>query len=1017
MSWLTRGALARPVSVAATYTLVVALALVALFRLPVALLPDLRLPVLVVWTAYPQVAPERVERGVTERIEEAVAGTRGLLHLSSRSQLGGSFVRLDFGWGTDLDLALLEVREQVDRAAGLLPEAAARPVVLRLDPGARPILLVALRARSGGAAETAPVDLAGLKELGREVLARRIEQLPGVSRVRVTGGFEDRVEIVTDVERLAPYGLQLEDLARAVERANVSLTGGLVRDGPYRLAAEVRGSMGSWQELRQLAVPRPSGGWVRLGEIATVREAVAERSGLVRLDGGETLLMMVERQPDANTVETAADVRTALSELSRQFPAVDLAVVVDESRFIRESIQSVIWAVLVGGALAILVLLLFIRRFRAVLAVAVAVPLSLALTLVLFEILDVSFNLISLSGLALGVGMLVDNAIVVVENVYRLRGEGLPLRQAAEQGTAEVAGAVTAGTLTTIAVFLPLSFASGLAGRLFRDQSIAVVCSLAASLLVALTAVPALAGRGRTGRSALGGRGLGMRLYERGITVALEHRWRVVVAAVVVLVLTVVIAVELPREVVPRSLTGRIEADLRLPPGTDLVALSEAAAAIEGEVGRWPEIMRVLADLGERDDSLLEADPRPPYAAALTLLVTPGMDEDRVVARLSRLPLPAGASLRVRDVRSQLEELLAPDEADLLIDLVTPRRGQVEAAAEPLRARLASDSALTNVRRLYAASLPAVRLHPDTAAMARLGMEARDLESGLRAITGGWEISALRTIDEELPIVAVLPAVDGLEHLLERRVTTPQGPVPLKNLVEAERVVLPEALLRTDQSPVVRLTADLAPGSDLTAALAVVRSALETLPADLRTRVLGSNEAFQAGLRSVGWSLLFSLLLVYLILAAQFENLIQPLLILVTVPLSVAGVALTLLLTGQTINLFSLTGCVVLVGIVVNDSIVKVDFINRRRREGTAVVEAIRRAGADRFRPIVMTSVTTMLGLAPLALGIGPGAELRAPLAITVIGGLAIGTLVSLLVVPVLYSLADRLLHGAAGGR
>ena len=1067
MKSLIRLCFRRPVGVGAVFVLLVALAVVAYVRLPVTLLPDLGYPALTVWTAYPDVPPERVEQSITEPIEEAVSGTEGLERVTGRSQLGGSLVELRFGWGANLDLALLDVREQVDRLGDALPEEAERPVILQIDPSERPIMMVALRGAEAAGRDTARgpdtvqrvregrnqaddragvdaaprQDLTQLRQVAREVVARRLEQLDGVARVRVTGGYEREIRVTVDPDRMARFGLGVEDVSRALRQANAALPGGSIRRGPFRYAVEVSGEFESAEDVGATVVRRSGTATVRLRDVADVREGVEDRRGLVRLDGREALLLLVERRPDANTVTAAADVREALSQLASELPDVRLDVVVDESVFIEQAIGGVVQSVALGGLLAVIVLLVFLRRLRVLLAVAVAVPLSLALTLVLFEILGVTFNLIALSGLALGVGLLVDNAIVVVENVARLREEGAGPVEAARRGVEEVAGAITASTLTTIAVFLPITFVEGLAGRLFRDQSLAVVGSLLASLLVALTVVPLLL-RGRTrgdaaagdaeeepkkaqGKEALnkdaersgeaGGGGDLLRqsglldAYERGLRWSLDRPGVILGLAVVTIAVASVVGWGLPREVVPPADQGRVEVHLTLAPGTDLPLVSARAAGLEEEVRRRGWATNVLADLGERSTARLELDPRPPYEGDLTMLVPDSLDARTVARKVQTLALPEDVTAEVRPSQTQLEALLSTGESDLFIDLTADDRRLAETTVDTVLARLRDRSELTGVRRAEAARVPAYSLKFHRENLARFGMQPASVGAYLEAAARGRRATDLRRVNEEIPITVRAQNAETIEALLNRRIPTPQGNMPIRVFVEATPVRLPAALLRTEQAPVVRIVADVAPESDLAAAVGAVESTFTgALPSGVRGSVGGANQAFRDSLRAVGWSLLLSVLVVYLILIAQFERLLQPVVILAAVPLAAAGVALVLAVAGQSINLMSLTGCVVLVGIVVNDAIIKVDFINQRRADGMSLRGAIEDAGHDRVRPILMTTITTVLGLLPLALGIGAGAELRAPLAIAIIGGLLSASLLTLFVVPVLYQSVAR---------
>ncbi|MXZ17103.1 MAG: efflux RND transporter permease subunit [Rhodothermaceae bacterium] len=1004
----------RPVAVTAFYALLMVLAVVAYVRLPVALLPDLRYPGLVVWTSYPDVPPDRVERAVTERIEQAVAGTAGLTRVTSRTLLGGSLVHMQFGWNSNLDLALLDVRENLDRLGDTFPREASRPAVLHLDPGDRPIMVIALRNRVEQQGSDRPEDLVELKRVGRDLIARRLEQLSDVARVQVTGGFERRIEVEIDPDQKLAYGISLSQIAGELEGSNVALQGGVIRRGPFRYPVEISGEFKDTEDIAQTVISTRNNTPVRLRDVAQVRDGVAERRGLVRLDGAETLLLLVERKADANIVRAVEEIRTVLAELEEEYEQISLDVVVDESEFIQAAIGGVTQAVLLGGLLAILVLFAFLKRLRALLAAAVAVPLSIAVTLVFFEPLDVTFNLISLSGLALGAGMLVDNAIVVIENIARLREQGQSPLQAARNGASEVAGAITASTLTTIAVFLPITLVEGLAGRLFRDQSLAVVCSLLASLLVALTVVPLIVSRERqTADRSVYKSDAGSKLltrYGQALSWSLDHRWTVMMFCALLLMGAGLLISNLPREVIPETEQGRVDVRITLPTDADLTMIALRASEIESQAKARGWADRVLADLGERDQARLDLDPRPPYEGDITLLLPPGQNAEEVLLAVQSMDLPDDVSIKAQRVETQLEQLLTVSDADLLIDLVSEDRRDAEQVVGRVQQLLEARPELVNVRRTDAASVPTYQLTFKRDMMNRYGVHARTLTSYLEAGARGSEATTLKTVNEEVPIVLRSRHIDSIERLLAEQIPARDGLMPIGTFVTAESIPLPAALVRVEQSSVVRLTADIGQGYDLGRAMSAVTDITSrTLPITVRSRVGGSVEVFQQSLFGVALSLALSLLLVYLILAAQFENLIQPLIILISVPLAAAGVAFVLGLTGQSINLMSLMGTVVLVGIVVNDAIIKTDFINQRRAAGIPIREAIMAAGHDRVRPILMTTITTVLGLLPLAMGFGQGAELRAPLAIAIVGGLTSASVLTLFIVPVLYSILARM--------
>ncbi len=987
----------RPVAVTACYLVFAALAVAALLRFPVALLPEIQYPTLVVWTEYADVAPEQVERTVTSEIEEAVAGTAGLLNLNSRSLLGGSLSRLDFGWNVNLDLAQLEVREQLDKLGNRLPEAAAKPIVLRYNPTDTPIMTIALRESSGGSNQ----DLVALRELARDVVSRRIEQLPDIARVRVTGGFNREIVIEIESQKLALHGITLQEVGTAIRRANVSLPGGMIRRGPFRYAVEVSGEFESVMDIGQTVVKRSGALPIRIADVSTVRESIRERNGMVRLDGTETLLLLVEKRPDANTVRAATAVRTEIDRLNQELGNARLDVLIDESSFISDAITGVRSAVFLGGIFAILVLLFFIRERRSLLAVALAIPASIAITLVFFDAFGITFNLISLSGLALGVGMLVDNAIVVVENIARKRDEGLEAIRAAKEGAAEVAGAITASTLTTVAVFAPLLFIEGLAGRLFRDQSIAVICSLLASLLVALTLVP-LVSHGATKSGSRSLRPSWMERYEKSLRWCLDHSGVVIAVATGIVLMSLLLLTVLPREVVPPTSQGRSHLQISMAPDTDLDLLAVRSLDLANSLRTHEGVGHVLEDLGERDEARLDLEPRAPFEGDIIVIHEASIDNpiDSVISGDTSV---SDVLIEWKDVETQLEQLLSPAEADMYVDLVADDRRSLIIAADELQRTLAARDELANVIRPDADAVPAYRLELDRDAMSRFGITSQHVADYLEAAARGIQVSDLKTINDEIPIVVRSRRGESLEVLLLQQVPTPRGLIPLSEFVSLHPEKVPASLRRRNQSNIVRIHADIAASGDLKQSVSAIEQELDNLGSEFRATVSGSNEAFDRSLRAAGISLLISILLVYLILAAQFESLIQPLVILSAVPLAIAGVAIVLFITNQSLNLMSLTGCVVLVGIVVNDAIVKVEFINRRMVEGASRREAILQAGRERLRPILMTTITTILGLLPLALSIGRGAELRSPLAIVVIGGIASCTILTLLVIPVLY--------------
>ncbi|MEM8962504.1 MAG: efflux RND transporter permease subunit [Acidobacteriota bacterium] len=1001
MSGLVRWALARPVALSACVLLILGLAGQALVRLPVALLPTLQYPSLLVYTGIPSGSPQTVEQQVTEVIENVIAGLGGLRGLHSRSQVNGSLVRADFGWGVDLAATRLEMREHLDRVRGYLPPDAARPIILHLDPSERPALVIALRASQA----LEPTH----GEMAREIVARRLEQLPGVARVQISGAPSRVLEIEADPEKLVNHGLGVEDLRGVLADAAVESSGGLLRHGHLRLAVEVRSQLDELRRVGTLPLINAKGTVLQLSDVAVVRETTAPRRGLVRTDGRESLLLLVEKGQQANLLETATQVRAALRQLDVELPQVRLEVLVDESDFVRASIDGVLQTIALGGVLALAVLLVFLRRPRALVALAVSIPLSLLVTVVLFDVLGLTLNLISLGGLALGIGLLVDNSIVVAENIARRRQEGD--QDAALHGAIEVAPAITVSTLTTLAVFVPLTFSDGLAGRLFRDQSLAVACSLLASLAVALTVVPALSrGKGWGVAASQPGRlgsWLGAR-YRHGLDWILVHPYRTLAAALALLIVMGVAASGLPREVIPKVDRSLLAIRLAFAPGTALETIDQAASRLEERLLATPGVERLVADLGERDEARMEIEPRPAHAADVTVLLARDADTiataRRIREHLDDLSLEGWVELG----SSRLEDLLVQERHDLVVEIMGQNPGWEGDEARRLVTAIEAEPLFDHARLMDAERIPGFRLRFLTEVMMRHGVDAATLGEHLRAAADARGATALRAADGRLPVTVTLRDTASLGELLARPVMTKSGPRPLGLFVEADTTSLRAVRFREDRIPVRRLEVMRADSGDLASAAASLGTLVDShLQPPLQGRVTGASEKFRELGGAVGTSLLLSLGIVYFLLAAHFESFIVPWVVLSTVPLALVGVVPALMLTGETVNLMSLVGCVVLVGIVVNDAIVKIDLIRQRQHE-QPLVEAIVSASHDRVRPILMTTVTTVLGLLPMAIHLGEGAELRAPLAVTLVGGMAGATLLTLFVVPALYLVAER---------
>lgn len=1043
---LPRVSIGRPVAVSMFFLGVVFLGVLSFLRLPIDLLPDVAYPRLVVHTSHPGGAPAEVERFITEPVEQAVSTVPGVQAVESVTREGLSLVTVRFAWGTEMDFAALGVREKLDGIRDRLPELATRPAVLRTDPRSEPIMAVGV---AGDA------DLPALKDLSETVFKRRLEQIDGVAQAAVTGGIEREIQVEVEPRLLESYGLTLDDVARTLDAANASAPGGTVRRGRYRYSLRTLGEFQSVDQIRDVPILRPreggagaggaggkggaaSAGEILLRDVATVTDGFRERESVARYDGREAVGLLVFKNADANTVRVAERVREVLEELRGEYPSVRLDVASSQAGFISDALANVVQEVVLGGILAFLVLFLFLREFRYPVAIALAIPISLIATFALLQATGVSLNIMSLGGLALGVGMLMDNSIVVLENIFRHQEKGLRAAAAAALGTEEVQRAITASTLTTIAVFGPIVYVEGVAGELLGALALAVAFSLLSSILVAVTLLPMLAARwddGGEGRRpgplvralSRAGRPVGRLLrppldafdrgfarftawYERLLRLGMRFRGRTLGVAVLLLVVGIGVGLSLERSVLPEVDQGGFRARLELPQGTPLEVTADAAARLERGLLADPEVEAVFSRVGKQEAIAGVSDRESGlHTAVLDVRLRSGASTDEALRRLRPVlaQVPAGALAVETGQATALGRLLGGGESDLAVRVRGDDLDGAIAHAQAVERRLASVPAVTNVRLGTELGQPEIRVEVDRERAAAFGIEPRRVAETVEGYMKGRVATEFVDFDRRVPVVVRLPDAD--RRALSTLETLRVDGVPLRELVAVRTATGPSEIRRVDQSRVVTVHADVAEGG-VDEAVAAVGAALRGLPAPrgLRVEIGGENEEMRRGFRELALAFGLALLLVYMLLAAEFESLLHPFIILLAVPLAAVGATVALWIAGAGINTMSLIGMVILVGIVDNDAVVKVDFINQMRREGMSREEAIHAAGRARLRPIVMNTVTAMLGLLPMALGIGPGAELQAPLAIAVFGGLLSATALTLVVIPVSYDVLEE---------
>ncbi len=1009
----------RPVGVGIIFFAIAVLGLMSLRELAVDLMPDVEAPWISITTRYEGVAPEEIETLITRPIEKYMAGVEGVEQLNARSAEGLSNVFLSFDWTTDPQVALEEVRMALDGARSQLPVDADPPNIYKFNLASTAVLQLSLKGTD---------DLRQLKFLAEQRIAPELERLAGVASAAARGGREREIRVELDLTRLAALGISATEVRDALANENVSVSAGNVLDGGREVLVRADGEFLSLEDLEGTVVKTIAGKPVRISDLGRTLDTVREVKSELWIDGEPGIELSIYKQTGANTVAVAARVEKEIAEINKRYRGrARLEILNDSSNFIVAAVTGVQESALYGALLAILVLLVFLRSLRATLIVGTAIPLSVLATFILMNYEGMTLNLISFGGLALGIGILVDSAVVIIESIYRKREQGLEVLACVVEGSSEVASAVLAGTITTIAVFVPIVFVGELAGIVFREMAAVVTFSLLCALAVALTLVPMLArtllGRpvskvSRLNRSIGNGLGKLEEAYGRAIRSLLHAPWAVLLGACVLLGSSIVLFNAVGAELMPEADEAQIEADLELPLGTPL----EETRGVIHEVER--RMMTVL-EPGELRHRLTSAGPEAWWrtdgsnVGEVEFLLVPAGERTRGVSELVApiqdvLKGIPGAKIRVRTRSTNpLSRIIRGGEDRLAVDI----RGHDLETANDLAERV--QKIMIEIDGISTA-LPDQELGQlertivvDRQRASEFGLGSTEVARTIETYLTGRVATQFRDQGDEIDVrVQLDPAQsDNLEQLAELPIVTPTGElVPLHALAKILPRVGPSSISRIDQERVMRVSATPTgrPLSDITRDLEAKLSQL-TLPDGFSVSVEGESAEQNATFRNLLLGIVLSLFLVFSVMAVQFESLKQPLIVMASVPFALTGVCGALLITNTTFNMYSFLGTIVLVGIVVNNAIVLVDYANLLREEqGLSVREALISAGQRRLRPILMTTMTTLLGLVPLALGLSEGSEMQAPMARAIVGGLLSSTIVTLFLVPAVYYVVEQ---------
>jgi HAE1 family hydrophobic/amphiphilic exporter-1 len=1088
----------------------------ALGNLKVNLLPDLSYPTLTVRTEYTGAAPSEMETLVTEPVEEAVGVVKGLRKLKSISRTGQSDVVLEFAWGTNMDQASLEVRDKMEVLQ--LPLEAEAPVLLRFNPSTEPIMRLVLSSKAEGDGDGLR-QLNALRRYADDDLKKRLEPVPGVAAVKVGGGLEDEIQVDIDQQRLAQLNLPIETVITRLQQENINLSGGRLEQGSQRFLVRTVNQFATVEEIGNMLVTIQSGGGseaenaaqqmarvaaasgdassmaaaaslqsasagsgsvaggmpVRLRDVAQVRQGFKEREAIIRLAGREAVELAIYKEGDANTVSTADAIQARLEALKQQFPdEVELTIVDDQSKFIRSAISDVKKDAVIGGVLAILVIFLFLRSGWSTLVVGLSLPVSIITTFFFMDQLGLSLNVMSLGGLALATGLVVDDSIVVLESIAKARERGLGVLEAAIVGTREVGMAVVASTLTTIAVFLPLVFVEGIAGQLFRDQALTVAIAIGVSLIVAMTLIPMLsAWKGRAPMAfpeepahpqwrpdsrlkrpvAATGRGIGAavrglvfgiawvfvrawrllvrvvspvmgklsdvamspygraeRGYLRLLPGALARPGRVLAVATIAFVAALLVVPTLGTDLIPQLAQDRFEMTVKLPPGTPLRetdrVVRELQVAHAGDEGI--EALYGVSGSGTR----LDANPTESgeNIGKLTVVMSGGGSKQFEAEQSERMRQSVARSpgTQVDFTRPQLFSFSTPLEIEL--------RGQdlasLEQAGQKMAALLRANPHYADVKSTVEQGFPEIQIRFDQERAGALGLTTRQIADVVVKKVRGEVATRYSFRDRKIDVLVRAQESDRASVADIRQLIVNPGSaraVRLESVADVVATTGPSEIHRADQVRVAVVSANLR-DIDLGTAVEEVRQMVAENPlgAGVGLHIGGQGEELADSVRSLLFAFGLAIFLVYLVMASQFESLLHPFVILFTIPLALVGAVLALLLTGNSISVVVFIGLILMVGLVTKNAIILIDKVNQLREEGVAKAEALVEGARSRLRPIIMTTLCTLFGFLPLALATGEGAEVRSPMAITVIGGLLVSTLLTLFVIPVVYSLLDR---------
>ena len=1000
------------------YILVVVFGFYSFQNLPLALMPSMEVPAAVVYATYPGAGPEDIEQQVTKKLEGAVAGLSGLDTLQSTSSENMAMLVIRFTNDTDMDQAMTDLRDKVAQVKSQLPDDASDPTVMSIDIDSMPVVSVALRGN----------DLASLQSIAEDEIQPALERLDGVASVDISGGYEQEIAVHTDASRLKGYNLTISSIGQQLGADNIAIPGGDLDNGSQTLAVRTDGEYSSIDDVKNALISLPAGGTVRLSQIADVSMQPKDQDAISKVDGEECIILSVNKQSGSNTAQIAELAKAEFDSLLRSNDSLQWNIVMDQSDYINMTVDNAIQNIWMGVLFAAIVLFLFLRDFGATMAVTIAMPCCILFTFLIMNVLGITLNMMSLGGITLGVGMIVDNSIVVLENIFTYRADGYDRLEACTKGTGEVIGAVIASTLTTVAVFLPIALSGGMAGMMFKEFCITIVALLLSSLIISITLVPLLCYflLGGTKQQSIKPQGSGAtpitekplsRAYRSSLNFLITHRWAGVALTVVICIVSVLSVSQAGMELIPEMDEGEVSVTVSMPNGStmeDTAAIEDRIAAIA--VDTIPELEQIYYSTGSSTSIMSSSS-----GASVTISLVDLDQRDRSSADIAKqlrhdLQDIAGCELTV----STSSTMSMSTDSDISVELTGDDYDQLAETADDLANQISALPDAINVESSAGEQTPRVAVKINRENASRFGLNAATIGGLVRGELTGSTATTLRMNGEEYDVTVagdedVATSLDALRSMQIPTMTG--GTVPLSMVADVYTELSPQSIVRKNQKETVTITGESESGDSN-----AIKAAVDDIVAkyELPDGVeVGEGDTAASQIEETTGTLMLALavaiLLVYFILATQFNSFSLPIAIMLILPIGLLGSMIMLWPTGNHVSMVALLGVIILAGTVVNSSIVLIDYTLQRRQRGEDKNTAILNACPRRVRPVLMTAMTTILGLVPMVCSSGEGSEMMKPMGVVMMTGMVISTIATLFITPVYYSLTDSVASRLSG--